>query len=402
VRRSINDRYVLRGAILSHDGTPLSISRGEPGNYQRYYDYPDLGPILGYTDPIYGQAGLEASLDETLRGLQGNSQVAVWWNHLVYGQPPPGLDIRLSLNLSLQRRADELLGDHAGALVLLNAESGEILAMASHPTFDANQLEAAWESLIADQGSPLFNRATLGLYPTGAVLGGQLLAAQVDPANLPAASSVNMRDCAMQPIEYEWGALVSAGCPSAVAALGERLRLEGVEGLFEMLGIYTAAELDIPTAASPMVQGWSEAGSAALGVPDPATDERLLVSPLQMALAAASLSNGGLRPAPRLAAAIDTPQSGWVILPPQTEPVSMFTSSSAQSASLMLAVPGMPAWQVTARAWDAEGKAYTWYLAGTQQNWPGAPLALAVVIEEDDAQGVSEIGTVLLQEAMQP
>ena len=140
------------------------------------------------------------------------------------------------------------------------------------------------------------------------------------------------------------------------------------------------------------VQGWSNAGSAALGLPDQATGERLLVSPLQMALAAASLSNGGVRPAPRLAVAVNTPQSGWVILPPGEQPVSVVSSESAQAASQMLAIPGLPGWQLTARAWDAEGKVYSWYLGGTQLSWPGAPLALAVLIEEDDPLLAVEIG----------
>ena len=243
VRRSINDRYVLRGAILSQEGTPLSISRGEAGDYQRFYDYPELGAILGYTDPLYGQAGLEASLDGYLRGLQGNSQLSVWWNHLVYGQPPPGLDVRLSLNLSLQRHADELLGEHQGSIVLINAQSGEILALVSHPSFDANQLVDDWESLVNDPQAPLFNRATLGQYPTGAALGGLLLAAHTDPTTLPAASVVNLRDCALEPADYEWGAMLSAGCSPAVRALGDRLGIEGVERLFEASGFYTRASV---------------------------------------------------------------------------------------------------------------------------------------------------------------
>jgi len=56
---------------------------------------------------------------------------------LVYGQPPPGLDIRLSIDLDLQKRADTLLANHAGAVVLLNAESGEFWQ--SSPTQPSTQ-----------------------------------------------------------------------------------------------------------------------------------------------------------------------------------------------------------------------------------------------------------------------
>ena len=99
------------------------------------------------------------------RGLQGYPRLTIWWDHLLYGQPPPGLDVRLSLDLGLQRVADTMLGEHQGAVVLVNAQSGEIIVMASHPGFDANTLESDWEALLQDTHAPLFNRATLGLYP---------------------------------------------------------------------------------------------------------------------------------------------------------------------------------------------------------------------------------------------
>ena len=149
-RRSISDRYVKRGSLLDRNGIPINLTQGSSGNYTRVYLYPELGSITGYTHPVYGQAGLEASLDPYLRGLQGNPASSIWWDHLVYGQPPPGLDVRLSLDLALQQRADALLGKHAGAIVLLNAGSGEILVMASHPTYDPNLLDQQAAALLAD------------------------------------------------------------------------------------------------------------------------------------------------------------------------------------------------------------------------------------------------------------
>ena len=62
-RRTISDRYVKRGSILDRNERPLAESTGQPGDFIRQYPYPALGPILGYTHPVYGQAGLEAGLD---------------------------------------------------------------------------------------------------------------------------------------------------------------------------------------------------------------------------------------------------------------------------------------------------------------------------------------------------
>ncbi len=166
-RRSLSDQYVRRGAILDREDRAVNITSGEAGSYTREYEYPSLSNVVGYTNPTYGQSGLEASQDEMLRGLKGNRALEIWWDRLVYGQPPAGLDIRLSLDLELQRLADKLLGNKPGALVALNARSGEVLAMASSPTFDAAKLDQAWEALVNDPAAPLLNRATLGRYAAG-------------------------------------------------------------------------------------------------------------------------------------------------------------------------------------------------------------------------------------------
>jgi len=166
-RRSIADRFVERGNLLARDGTPLTATQGQPGEYARRVLAPSLSSVVGYNHPVYGQSGLEASLDPYLRGTQGYDALTIWWHHLLYGQPPPGLDIRLTLDLELQRAADELLQEHTGALILLNAETGEIIVMASHPTYDANTLDDQWDALIQDPHAPLINRVTQGSYPTG-------------------------------------------------------------------------------------------------------------------------------------------------------------------------------------------------------------------------------------------
>jgi cell division protein FtsW (lipid II flippase) len=179
-RRSIDDRYVKRGSLLDRNGTPIDFTLGKTGDYIRNYVYPDLASITGYTDPVYGQAGLEATLDLYLRGLQGNPASSIWWNHLVYGQPPPGLDVRLSIDLELQQHVDALLANRPGAIVMLNAESGEILAIASHPTFNPNLLDQQAPALLKDPQSPLLDRAAQETYPLGPAM--QAWLQSIDPS----------------------------------------------------------------------------------------------------------------------------------------------------------------------------------------------------------------------------
>jgi len=165
VRRSIADRIVIRGSILDSTEKSLAVSLGRPGEYTRSYLYPQLSPVVGYTHHAYGQAGIEASMDDYLRGLRALPVLQIWWNHLLYGQPPAGLDVRLNIDPSLQKIADQALAETSGSVVLIDAFTGEILVMASHPNFDANFLDEQWDKLIKNPEAPLLNRANQGSYP---------------------------------------------------------------------------------------------------------------------------------------------------------------------------------------------------------------------------------------------
>jgi len=394
---------VRRGALLDRHDIPLADTTGVPGNLERQTLYPDLGPVIGYTHPIFGQAGLEASLDDYLRGLRGNPGLTVWWYHLLYGQPPPGLDVRLTLDLDLQRNADELLGERASALVLLNASSGEILAMASHPTFDPNQLDSTWDELTQDRRSPLFNRAALGSYQPGTALGVFLLAAADANGGLPAlpqtlefsADGLDL-SCARTPEELTWESAIANGCPGPQAALGRSLGSQSVLRTYTNLGLYTAPQLRLPTTTQPAPLSLRDPQSTYVGQAD------VSVSPLQMALAATTISTSGERPAPRLAAAVNTPTADWVVLPSLGESLQVFTPKAADDLAESLAVEGLPVWQTLASTPNGSLGKVTWYLAGTLPSWNGTQLSLAVLLEEDNPELAEVIGRAMLQAAIKP
>jgi len=333
-RRAVSDRYVRRGAILDRNGAPISVSEGLSGSYVRRMLYPPLSNIVGYTSPTYGQSGLEASLDPYLRGLEGNLQLRVIWNHLVYGQPPPGLDVRLALDLELQTKADRLMGGQSGALVLLNPDTGEILAIASHPTFDANKLGADWDQLVKDPRSPLLDRALLGRYPVGALDG---------------------------------------------------LFPEGLAGL----KVAPTPALRLPTGDRPVDDLQPTALQSGY-------------SPLQMALAAATVSAGGVRPAPQLATALKIPAEGWTPLPPLSNSTRVLAIESASMIAKETGVPVGDFWQVVKVVEQAGNSPVTWYLGGVNPSdistsiAPAARLAIAVVLEADNPGLAQQIGQAFL------
>ncbi|MCE1255665.1 MAG: FtsW/RodA/SpoVE family cell cycle protein, partial [Anaerolineae bacterium] len=402
-RRAIDDLYVKRGSLLDRDDHAIAYTSGIPGSYTRNMLIPALGPVVGYTDATYGQAGLEASLDGYLRGLQANSGLDIWYNHLVYGQPPPGSDIRLSLDIDLQNQADQLLGDHNGAIVLMNAQNGEILAMASHPYFDPNGLNDNWENWIIDPNYPLVNRAAQIDYPTGTALGPILYANAINNATLPEApEDISIKYqignkshswlCAFSIDQTTWREQLSKGCPAAVETLLNSTSLADMQNLIVKTGLDQAPRL--PLLVAPTANQITK--------PLSLTDQNqvLSASPLQMALVASILSSQGNLPSPSITLSINTRDQGRVIFTP---PVSqqVFLPQIAQRVTRALAVSNLPLWQTTANAYQGNDS-FTWYLGGTLPSWSGTPLAIVVVLEEDNAPLAQQIGLTMLKDIIQP
>lgn len=126
---------------------------------------------------IVGKYGLELQYDSMLRGAVGKKYVEVdaygrELGELVVEPPSPGRTLVLSIDWGLQRLAEQLLEDHAGAIVAMDPRNGDILAMASSPSFDPNSFSRGisneeWQALRTDPHRPLHNRALQGEYPPG-------------------------------------------------------------------------------------------------------------------------------------------------------------------------------------------------------------------------------------------
>ncbi|MBM4424526.1 MAG: hypothetical protein FJ030_14255 [Chloroflexi bacterium] len=160
---------IQRGRILDRSGLPLAETLGQPGDYTRRYE-PSAAHVVGYSSFRYGLSGIEAAADSILTGLDGQDEVSLWWHHHLLGEPRIGRDVQLTLDIELQRAAFDALGDRAGAIVILDAISGGVLAMASSPTFDPSRIDSDFETFTADSNGPLLNRATLGLYAADPLL----------------------------------------------------------------------------------------------------------------------------------------------------------------------------------------------------------------------------------------
>ncbi|MBP7460711.1 MAG: penicillin-binding protein 2 [Candidatus Delongbacteria bacterium] len=176
----------------------IDVERGQI----RYYLFNDLAcHIIGYLNEVseeeidklsekgysfgdlIGRSGVESEYENLLRGRDGIKLIEVNAMEREIGEiypektqfPKPGHNITLSIDMNLQRKAEELLSPYnAGALVMLHAKTGQILVLANHPRYNLNMLSGTissenWNSLINDPYHPMFNRAISSRYPPGSV-----------------------------------------------------------------------------------------------------------------------------------------------------------------------------------------------------------------------------------------
>lgn len=170
-RSLVKENLALRGRILDRNLNVLAETRNED-KPERYYPLgASAAHITGYATIRLGKAGLEASLDSQLSPPPENE---FWLLNRVRGK-----DVRTTIDASLQRKAAELLTS-PGAIVAVEPSTGHILALYSYPSFDPNKIDSDFERLSSDESSPLFNRATQGLYPPGSTLKILTLAAYLE------------------------------------------------------------------------------------------------------------------------------------------------------------------------------------------------------------------------------
>ena len=120
--------------------------------------------MVGYS--THGKLGVESAANFNL--LRSNSFFLERIVNEIRGEKNTGDDVVTTLNVSLQQAAYDALGEHDGAVVVMEPSTGRILAMVSKPDFDPNEVAANWEAISGDsESSVLVNRATQGLYPPG-------------------------------------------------------------------------------------------------------------------------------------------------------------------------------------------------------------------------------------------
>ena len=287
-----------------------------------------MAPIMGYKSPLFGTAGLERTYDRELVGLDELRPGGEMLRKFRPDASDPS-DLCLSVDVRLQGLAARLLGDRRGAVVAIEPSTGRILALVSTPTYDPALLSdpATGRELPRDPGpddaAPLLDRATQGRYVPGsvfklvtAVAGLESGAIDRDTtfADQPEESRRGFRGRRLPdpgrrrgPCSWTipWTSIEAMEVSSNIwfAHAGLEAGSEALSSVAARFGFGSAIDFELPTSASQVnggdgpLDGFAdrvELANAAYG------QAEVLVTPLQMALVAAAIANGGVMMRPTL------------------------------------------------------------------------------------------------------
>ncbi len=295
----------------------------------------EKNPQLSLGDSV-GKQGLELTHEDELRGSKGRKQVEVdafgrQHNEFILEPPRAGSDLKLSIDIGLQKECSRLLEGQAGAILVMEPDTGKILAMVSQPSFDNNMFVLGvpadkWRELRDNPRHPIQNRVTQGVYPPGSVFKLLMAAAGLsegfvrpgDVVSCPGTYKVGNRDF------HDWkkgghgaldlrGALVHS-CDIYFYKLGDRMGIDRLHDYAVASGFGTRTGIDLPHEKAGLIPSkewkkkrfgaaWSKGETVIASI----GQGYVLTSPLQIGRYLSALVNGGRLMKPELVET-DAPQ----------------------------------------------------------------------------------------------
>jgi peptidoglycan glycosyltransferase len=358
-----------RGRILTDDGTVLARNRTRPVDgetwYTRVYPQDDLAAqTVGYSTISRSRSGLEQSMNDFLTGSNGNLSTLVdGVIDKLAGRTQRGNSLVLSLDPQAQRLAQELLRDACGAAVAIEPSTGRVLVLASSPSYNLNLVADDFQRVLNQRGpctpaAPLLNRGTAGLYIPGSTFKVITAAAALDSGRFTPQSEFDdpgyctlygkrVTNFADQSGPEVFGRVTLAqalenSINSVFCNIGKELGPEPILEYARRFGFYERPPLETPsderlpsglyrdgTLYLPSDPNAVDAGRLAFG------QERMLVTPLQMAMVAAGVANRGVVMKPTVVDRILEPDGSILS---QTTPQELSEAVRPQTAAELAAM----------------------------------------------------------------
>ncbi|MFF2652885.1 penicillin-binding transpeptidase domain-containing protein [Streptomyces sp. NPDC058045] len=425
-RRPAIARYAQpRGPILVA-GRPVTGSRDshQQLRYERTYtEGPLYAPVTGYSSQFYGNALLEQSADPV---LSGTDQALSRWPRWPGTAPRrfPGGRVETTLDPRLQRAAYRGLGGRRGAVAALDPATGRVLALVSTPSYDPGKLSGngpsvrrTWQRLARDPDRPMLNRALAQTYPPGSTFkvvtaAAALESGRIDDVDAPTDSpepytlpgtrtrlANEARGCADASLReaFAWS------CNTVFAKLGVDVGLPAMVDTARRFG-FNDASLRIPVPVSPSTFDTTmdrpQLALSAIGQYD------TRATPLQMAMVAAAVADGGVVQAPHLVDRVATrdgrtvSETGTKISHQAMSPETadrmreLMTEAVEHGTGSRAAIPGATVGGKTGTAQHGRGNSgtpYAWFISWAQPPDTDRPAVAVAVVVEDKAAHRTDI-----------
>jgi peptidoglycan glycosyltransferase len=351
-----------RGKILAADGNTVladNVKRKLDGKDLYFRRYPQHGlaaHIVGYSTTVRSRAGLEASENDFLTGSNTNlSTVLDTTLDKLKGATIKGNDLHLTLRPGAQRVALNALGGKCGAAVAIEPKTGRVLVAASSPTYDPNLIEGNYKQASRQKFgcSPLFNRAAAGLYTPGSTFKVVTASAALDSGKFTPNSTfydpgyceeygqhVNNYDTSSPFGTVTLAQAMQNSINSVFCNIGKALGGRRLVDKMKRFGFYSVPPLETPVneraisglynSRGRLVTDESkiDPGRTAFGQ-GPNTAEPKL-TPLQMAMVAAAIANGGVVMKPYVVEKVVAPDGSEVT---KTKPDALGQAVDANHAA---------------------------------------------------------------------
>ena len=398
-RWGLIEKLTARGTIYDSQGGILAGSSSN--STERYYPLKDSAAhLVGYISAIYGKAGLENTLEHYLLAIPDLKSGILPVNR-------QGWNVHTTINPRLQQLAGELLQNKKGAIVVLEVDTGNILALASGPSFNPNELTKYWNELQDNETGVFVNRATQGLYPPGSVF--KILTGTVllqlkpevlkDKTHLPQEILVEgykIKDMVYRPFLSFQEAL---GYSSNVFFIKHFLDFNweeinlALEKSFQINNDFSTLGLSVAQASLGQVIDQPDFAATVIG------QGEVLVTPLHMAVWAGAIANGGTMLKPRIVDKIVS-SDDVVIMKTGLEVMAQVCSQDItqeilkglaftveQGTGTRVQIPGVKVGGKTGSAENIQGPPHGWFVGIAPLDKP--KYVVVVIIENGGSGGDS-------------
>ncbi len=398
-----------RGSIVARDGTVLAQSSAHGRIYPLGRAF---AHALGYASPRYGTSGLESVFNADLAPRPVGNDPVVQFEQVLHLRPPApalrGATVITTIDPVIEQTLYAALAAYPRAAgVVLDPRTGEVLALASVPSFNPAGIDAEFASLLNDPASPLLDRALDGLYPPGSTFkiftaatalsdGVATMQSTYDDPGYYVIGDFTVHDdegeaTGVRDLTGAFAASSNVDFAQIALGIGSARWYAAARkwGIGEPMGFTLPLERDRLPRHADMTPG--VLGQLGFGQAD------LLVTPMRMATIAATIAAGGTTPRPYLVGAIRrnghdrpvgnpialaTPISGTVAAQIRGMMVAVVAAGTGTSAAL----PGVQVAGKTGTATNPAGRSHSWFVAFAPA---GAPRAAVAIIVENAGYGAA-------------